>query len=49
MQNEELFEEIDTTGGVTQEYLGLSFKKVFSFHFYSSDIWCLCRGYILRY
>ena len=33
MQNEELFEEIDTTQGVTQEYLGLSLKKFFLFIF----------------
>ncbi len=29
MQNEELFEEIDTTQSVTQEYLGLSLSKFF--------------------
>jgi cell division protein FtsL len=33
MQNEELFEEIDTAQGVIQEYLGLSFKKFFLFIF----------------
>ncbi len=27
MQNEELFEEIDNTQGITQEYLGLSLTK----------------------
>lgn len=29
MQNEELFEEIDTTQSVTQRYLGLSLSKFF--------------------
>ncbi len=29
MQNEELFEEIDTSESVTQKYLGLSLKKFF--------------------
>ncbi|MEA2072748.1 MAG: hypothetical protein U9O86_04125 [Campylobacterota bacterium] len=29
MQNEELFEEIDTTQSITQEYLGLSLSKFF--------------------
>ena len=29
MQNEELFEEIDTSESITQKYLGLSLKKFF--------------------
>ena len=29
MQNEELYEEIDDTQSITQEYLGLSFSKFF--------------------
>ena len=29
MQNEELFEEIDTTDSITQKYLGLSLGKFF--------------------
>lgn len=29
MQNEELFEEIDTQQGLVQKYLGLSLKKFF--------------------
>ena len=29
MQNEELFEEIDTSESLTQKYLGLSLKKFF--------------------
>jgi len=33
MQNEELFEEIDTTQSITQEYFGLSFTKFFVFVF----------------
>jgi len=30
MQNEELFEDIDNTQSITQEYLGLSLKKFFA-------------------
>jgi len=30
MQNEELFEEIDNTQSITQEYLGLSLGKFFT-------------------
>jgi len=30
MQNEELFEEIDNTQSITQEYLGLSLGKFFA-------------------
>ena len=30
MQNEELFEEIDNTQSITQEYLGLSLAKFFT-------------------
>jgi len=33
MQNEELFEEIDTSESFTQKYLGLSLKKFFLFFF----------------
>ena len=33
MQNEALYEEIDTTQGLTQKYLGLSFNKFFSLLF----------------
>ena len=33
MQNEELFEEIDTSESVTQKYLGLSLKKFFFLFF----------------
>ena len=33
MQNEELFEEIDTTQSFTQKYLGLSVAKFFTFFF----------------
>ncbi|MCD6173889.1 MAG: hypothetical protein J7J96_08935 [Sulfurimonas sp.] len=31
MQNEELFEEIDNTQSITQEYFGLSLSKFFVF------------------
>ncbi len=31
MQNEELFEDIDTTQGITQKYLGLSIGKFLLF------------------
>ena len=31
MQNEELFEEIDNTQSITQEYFGLSLTKFFMF------------------
>ena len=33
MQNEELFEEIDTTESITQKYLGLSLGKFFFLFF----------------
>lgn len=33
MQNEELFEEIDTSESITQKYLGLSLKKFFFLFF----------------
>ncbi len=33
MQNEELFDEIDTTESVTQKYLGLSLTKFFLLFF----------------
>jgi len=33
MQNEELFQEIDSTQSITQEYFGLSFTKFFIFVF----------------
>jgi len=33
MQNEELYEEIDTSESVTQKYLGLSLKKFFLLFF----------------
>jgi len=33
MQNEELFEEIDTNESITQKYLGLSLRKFFFLFF----------------
>ena len=33
MQNEELFEEIDNTQSITQQYLGLSLNKFFALFF----------------
>jgi len=33
MQNEELYEEIDNTQSITQEYLGLSLGKFFTLFF----------------